>query len=165
MALSIGGLGGVATWLALSPLAGMVVIWGIFLAWGSFFHNGGDGAALKNTIVCGIFGSVLAGLAFVLITNVGLGSLPVTAAVWVGVTVFLLVMGASIPAFSVIPSAVYGYAATAAYAIHAKADLAATADTLNMDFSNPVFVISLSIIVGAVFGMISGKLAGMLSGS
>ncbi len=167
LALSIGGLGGVATWLALSPLAGMVTIWAIFIAWGSYFHNGADMAALKNTIVCGIFGSVLAGVAFALITKVGLGegtSLALNAAVWVGVTVFLLVMGASIPMFSVIPSAVYGFAATAAYAIHAGADLSAAGNTLNMDFSNPVIVISLSLIIGAVFGMISGKLAAMISG-
>ncbi|MDQ7072350.1 MAG: DUF1097 domain-containing protein [Gammaproteobacteria bacterium] len=167
LALSIGGLGGVATWLALSPLAGMVTIWAIFIAWGSYFHNGADMAALKNTIVCGIFGSVLAGVAFALITKVGLGegtSLALNAAVWVGLTVFLLVMGASIPMFSVIPSAVYGFAATAAYAIHAGTDLSAAGNTLNMDFSNPVIVISLSLIVGAVFGMISGKLAAMISG-
>lgn len=167
LALSIGVLGGVATWLALSPLAGMVTIWAIFIAWGSYFHNGADMAALKNTIVCGIFGSVLAGVAFALITKVGLGEgtpLAVNAAVWVGVTVFLLVMGATIPAFSVIPSAVYGFAATAAYAIHANADLSAAGNTLDMGFSNPVAVISLSIIVGAVFGMLSGKLSAMISG-
>jgi hypothetical protein len=167
LALSIGGLGGVATWLALSPLAGFVVIWGIFIAWGSFFHNGGDGAALKNTIVCGIFGSIMAGIAFALITKVGLGgaSLPVNAAVWVGLAVFVLVMAASIPALSVIPSAVYGFAATAAYAIHAGEDLSAAGNTLNMDFSNPVLVISLSIIVGALFGWLSGKVAGLIGGS
>lgn len=167
LALSIGGLGGLATWLALSPLAGFVTIWAIFIGWGQYFHNGADNAALKNTIVCSIFGSVLAGVAFALITKVGLGegtSLAVNAAVWVGVTVFALVMGASIPAFSTIPSAVYGYAATAAYAIHAGADLSAAGNTLNMDTTNPVVVVSLSVIVGAVFGMVSGKVAAMISG-
>lgn len=167
LALSIGGLGGVATWLALSPLAGMVTIWAIFIAWGSYFHNGADGAALKNNIVCGIYGSILAGVAFALITKVGLGGAPlaVNAAVWVGLTVFVLVMGASIPAFSVIPSAVYGYAATAAYAIHAGEDLSAAGSTLAMDFSNPVLVISLSIVVGTLFGLASAKLNAMISGS
>ncbi|NOQ93896.1 MAG: DUF1097 domain-containing protein [Methylophaga sp.] len=142
-------------------------MWAIFIGWGQYFHNGADNAALKNTIVCSIFGSVLAGVAFALITKVGLGegtSLAVNAAVWVGVTVFALVMGASIPAFSVIPSAVYGYAATAAYAIHANADLSAAGSTLNMDTTNPVVVVALSIIVGAVFGMVSGKVAAMISG-
>jgi len=167
LALSIGGLGGLATWLALSPLAGMVTIWAIFIGWGQYFHNGADSAALKNTIVCSVYGSILAGVAFALITQVGLGdttSLAVNAAVWVGVTVFVLVLGASIPAFSVIPSSVYGYAATAAYAIHAGADLSAAGSTLATDFSNPVIVVSLSLIVGAVFGLVSGKVAAMLSG-
>lgn len=168
LALSIGGLGGVATWLALSPLAGMVTIWAIFIAWGTYFHNGADAAALKNTIVCGIRGSVLAGVAFALITKVGLGEgmpLAINAAVWVGLAVFVLVMGATMPAFSDIPSGVYGFAATAAYAIHAGDDLSAAGNTLAMDFSNPVLVISLSIIVGAVFGMVSGKVSAMISGS
>ena len=163
LALSIGALGGVATWLALSPLAGMVTIWAIFIAWGSFFHNGGDGAALKNNIVCGIFGSIMAGVAFALITNVGIGSLPVTAAVWVGVTVFILVYASKVPALAVIPTAVYGYAATAAYAIHAGEDLSAAGSTMAMDLSNPVAVISLSFIVGTIFAMVSGKLAGALT--
>ncbi len=116
--------------------------------------------------MCGIFGSILAGIAFALITKVGLGQgtpLAVNAAVWVGLAVFVLVMGATIPAFSVIPSAVYGFAATAAYAIHAGPDLSAAGNTLAMDFSNPVLVISLSFIVGALFGMVSGKVAAMIS--
>lgn len=90
LALSIGGLGGVATWLAFGPLAGMVTIWAIFIAWGSYFHNGADSAAFKNNIVCGIFGAVMAGIAFIL-----MGAVPIsdtlTAPVWVGVTVFILV--------------------------------------------------------------------------
>lgn len=166
LALSIGGLGGVATWLALDPLAGMVTIWAIFIAWGAYFHNGADAAALKNTIVCGIFGSVIAGIAFALITKVGLGSgtsLAVNAAVWVGVTVFVLVFASQVPALAAIPTAVYGFATTAAYAIHAGEDLSAAGNTLNMDFTNPVLVVSLSIVVGAIFGMVSGKLSAALT--
>ena len=156
LALSIGGLGGVATWLSFGPLAGFVTIWAIFIAWGSFFHNGADNAALKNTITAGIFGAVLAGVAFILMDAVSLGD-KFTAPVWVAVTVFLLVLGSKVPAFSVIPTAVYGYAATAAYAIHVGGSTSAA------DLTNPVVVIALSFIVGAVFGMVSGKLAGALT--
>jgi len=156
LALSIGGLGGVATWLAFGPLAGFVTIWAIFIAWGSFFHSGADNAALKNTITAGIFGAVMAGIAFILMGAVSLGD-TLTAPVWVGVTVFVLVMGSKIPAFSAIPVAVYGYAATAAYAIHVGGSTSAA------DATNPVIVIALSFIVGAVFGMVSGKLAGALT--
>ncbi|MDH5358351.1 MAG: DUF1097 domain-containing protein [Gammaproteobacteria bacterium] len=156
LSLSIGVLGGVATWLAFGPLAGMVTIWGIFIAWGSYFHNGADDAALKNTIVCGIFGSVMAGIAFILMAAVPLGDL-LNAPVWVAVTVFVLVFGSQVPALSVIPTAVYGYAATAAYAIHVGGSATA------MDFSNPVAVISLSIIVGTLFGLVSNKVSAMLA--
>jgi hypothetical protein len=31
------------------------------------------------------------------------------------------------------------------------------------DFSNPVILLSVSFVIGAVFGMLSGKLAGMLT--
>jgi hypothetical protein len=165
LAFSIGGLGAVATWLSLVPLAGMVTIWAIFIAWASYFHNGADGAAARNTLACTVLGSVLAGVTFVFITHVGLGSLPVTASVWVGVFVFIMVCASKIPAFSVIPCLVYGFAATAAFAIHAEPGLGATAKTLAMDFSNPVLVISLSLIIGTVFGVVSGKLAGILTKS
>jgi len=157
LALSIGGLGAVATWLALGPLAGMVTIWAIFIAWGSYFHNGADTAALKNTIVCGIFGSVMAGIAFILIGQFSLGDV-LTAPVWVGVTVFVLVFASQVPALAVIPTSVYGYAATAAYVLHVGGD------PLAADLSNPIIVVSLSMIVGAVFGMLSGKLSAALSG-
>lgn len=157
LALSIGGLGGVATWLAFGPLTGMVTIWAIFIAWGSYFHNGADSAALKNNIVCGIFGAIMAGIAFIMMGLVPLGDV-LTAPVWVAVTVFILVYASKVPALSVIPTAVYGFAATAAYAIHVGGDTAA------LDLSNPVVVISLSMIVGTVFGMLSGKLSAILSG-
>lgn len=158
LALSIGVLGGVATWLSFGPLAGLVTIWAIFIGWAQYFHNGADTAALKNTIVCSIFGAVLAGVAFILMGLIPLGDV-LTAPVWVAVTVFILVMGASIPAFSVIPSAVYGYAATAAYAIHVGGSATA------MDMTNPVLVVSLSMIVGALFGLASAKLSALISGS
>jgi uncharacterized protein DUF1097 len=157
LALSIGGLGAVATWLALGPLAGMVTIWAIFIGWGSFFHNGADTAAVKNTIVCGIFGAVMAGIAFILMGQVSLGDV-LTAPVWVGVTVFVLVFASQVPALAVIPTAVYGYAATAAYVLHVGGD------PLAADLSNPVIVISLSLVVGAVFGLLSGKLSAILTG-
>ncbi|PCJ29486.1 MAG: hypothetical protein COA90_11495 [Gammaproteobacteria bacterium] len=156
LALSIGGLGGVATWLAFGPLAGMVTIWAIFIAWGSYFHNGADNAALKNNIVCGIFGAFMAAVAFIMMGVVPLGD-TFTAPVWVGVTVFILVYASKVPALAVIPTAVYGFAATAAYAIHVGGEMTA------LDLSNPFVVISLSIIVGSLFGMASGKLSAILT--
>ena len=58
LCVSIGVLGGVATYLALGPLAGIILIWGIFIGWATFFAIGGDTAALKKTITCNVFGVI-----------------------------------------------------------------------------------------------------------
>lgn len=155
LALSIGVLGGVATWLAFGPLSSLVVIWGIFVAWGAFFHSGGDNAALRSTIICGILGAVLAGIALFLAGILPLGGL--AAPIAVGIMVFVLVMLASVPVFSTIPASVYGFALTAALALTGGGSVTA------LSTANPVVVIALSIIVGAAFGMLSGKLSAMIS--
>jgi hypothetical protein len=41
LAISIGVLGGIATWVSLGPLAGVLQIWAIFIAWACFYHCGG----------------------------------------------------------------------------------------------------------------------------
>ena len=58
---------------------------------------------------------------------------------------------------SAVPANVYGYAATAGYALSTN-NVAVTAT----DLTNPVLLIAVSSVVGSVFGMFSGKLAGML---
>ncbi|WP_292363946.1 DUF1097 family protein, partial [Methylophaga sp. UBA1464] len=53
---------------------------------------------------------------------------------------------------------VYGYAATAAFGLQTAN--AGSAITMNM--TNPVLIIILSTILGAVFGLLSAKLAGAI---
>ncbi len=159
LALSIAVLGGVWTFLALGPLAGSVLVWAGFIAWGSYFHTGGDNAALQKTIVGMIYGAVVAGVALALVVAnpVGLGA-AIAAPVYVGVTVFFLVIVAGINLLSVVPANVYGYAATAGYALSTN-----TANlTTTPDLTNPVLLVALSVVLGALFGAASGKLAGML---
>jgi hypothetical protein len=154
LSVSIGLLGGVATWLYLTT---GLLIWAGFIAWACFFHSGGDNAALKNTIVCNIFGAFCAWIALLLLVNVGALPAPVT----VGLTVLVLCLGAHIKAFSVIPASVYGYAATAGYFL-----LSATAkdNLMALNMANPLILVAVSMALGAVFGLASGKLAGMLKG-
>ena len=59
---------------------------------------------------------------------------------------------------SAVPANVYGYAATAAYALQTTGAGSPTA----MDMTNPVLLVAVSAVLGAVFGMISGKVAGMI---
>lgn len=159
LALSIAVLGGVWAFLALNPLASVALVWVGFIAWGCYFHTGGDNAALQKTIGGMIFGAVIAGIALYLVSSGMLGGLGALAApVIIAVTVFPLVAVAGCNLLSVVPANVYGYAATAGLALTAGTAANATA----MDMSNPVLLVAVSTVLGAVFGMVSGKLAGAL---
>ena len=163
LAISIGGLGGIAAFLVLGPLAALnLQIWAIFIAWACFYHCGGKDAGLKNTIVHTVFGAILGWVALLLVAEIPLGDtlgVPLWAGICVGVTVFVLVLAASNPVLSVIPASVYGYAAAAAYGL-----LATKLDTLTQpSMHNPLIVIVVSLVVGAVLGFISEKVAGALA--
>ncbi|MFI5210217.1 MAG: DUF1097 domain-containing protein [Gemmatimonadales bacterium] len=154
LSLSIGLLGGVFTWLALGTLS----VWAGFIAWACFFHCGGDTNALKQTIVGNVFGAVMAWVAAFLVLQVGL-----PAGVAVGVTVFILCMAAHVKLLSSIPASVYGYASTFAILL-IDAQRFAIAALVEVDYKgNPVLQVAASMIVGALFGFASSKLAGVLT--
>jgi hypothetical protein len=162
LALSIAVLGGVWAFLALGPLGGaapIALVWVGFIAWGCYFHTGGDSAALQKTIAGMSFGAVIAGVALYLVSSGMLAALGTLAApVIIAVTVFVLVIVAGVSLLSVVPANVYGYAATAGLALTAGTAANSTA----MNLTNPVLLVIVSTIIGAIFGMLSGKLAGML---
>ncbi|MFV1921685.1 MAG: DUF1097 domain-containing protein [Methylotenera sp.] len=159
LAVSIAVLGGIWAFLALNPLAGVALVWVGFIAWGCYFHTGGDTAALQKTIAGMSYGAIIAAIALYLVSSGMLGALGVLGApVIIGVTVFLLVIVSGVNLLSVVPANVYGYAATAGLAL--TAGTAANATT--MDLSNPALLVIISTVIGAVFAMVSGKLAGML---
>jgi hypothetical protein len=159
LAISIAVLGGVWAFLSLNPLAGAALVWVGFIAWGCYFHTGGDTAALQKTIAGMVYGAVIAGVALYLVSSgmlAGLGAL--AAPVIIAATVFLLVIVAGNSLLSVVPANVYGYAATAGYAL--STNTAGNATMMNL--SNPVLLVIVSTVLGAVFGMASGKLAGAI---
>ncbi len=165
LSLSIAVLGGVWAFLALGPLAGsatapaVALVWVGFIAWGCYFATGADNAALQKTIVGMIYGAVIAGIALYLVSSgmlAGLGAL--AAPVIIAVTVFFLVIVAGQSLLSVVPANVYGYAATAGLALTAGT----AANTLALGLSNPVIQVAISVVLGALFGMASGKLAAVL---
>jgi hypothetical protein len=162
LSVSIGLLGGIATILYLKV---GLLIWAGFIAWACFFHSGGDGNALRNTIVGNAFGAFCAWLAALIILHFPLAdslTLPVWAGIVVGLTVMAMCLAAHIKAFSVIPASVYGYAATFAYLLQ-------TADTMTKDklmsagMGNALVVVIISMALGALFGLASGKLRGALA--
>ena len=164
LAISVGVLGAIATWLFLGPLGGALAIWAAFITWGCYFHCGGKEQGLQSAIVNNAAGAVIGGLTLLAAGAAIGGSLP--AAVWpaicVGIGVAAMVLLANLPMFSVIPAQVYGFASVVAYTLM-TADGAANLTAGSM--ANPVVVIILSMIVGAVFGYVSEKLAGMLAGA
>lgn len=159
LAVSIAVLGGVWAFLALNPLASATLVWVGFIAWGCYFHSGADSAALQKTIAGMSYGAVIAGIALYLVSSGVLGGLGVLAApIIIAVTVFALVIVAGVNLLSVVPANVYGYAATAGLAL--TAGTAGNATMANL--TNPVLLVIISVVLGALFGMASGKLAGAL---
>lgn len=165
LSVSIALLGGLWAYLALGPLAGFVLVWAGFIAWGCYFHTGGDTAALKKTIAGTVYGAVIAWVALLLIVNVQVQlPAPLWPAIVVAATVFLLVIAASCDLLSAVPAQVYGYAGVVAYSLQTPtADGAGPLASLTaVSFANPLLLLSVSYVAGAVFGMLSGKLSGVL---
>lgn len=160
LALSIAVLGGVWAFLALGPLAGLVLVWAGFIAWGCYFHAGATCEGGKKVAAGMIYGAVIAAVALTLVGKNPLG-LPgaIGPAVYIAVTVFFLVIVANIDLLSIVPANVYGYAATAAYALQTPNAGSVTAP----DFSNPVLLVALSSVLGVIFAYLSSQLAGKLA--
>jgi hypothetical protein len=162
LSLAIGALGGVATWIYLA--AGGLLIWATFIAWACFFHVGGDDAALRNTIIGNVFGSLVAAIAAIIILAIPLAAtltLPLWAGIVVGVSVWVICIAALFKPLSIIPANVYGYAATFAYLLQTPDRLSLRALT-SISLNNAFIVVALSMIVGAILGYVSGKLGAAL---
>lgn len=163
LAISIGVLGGVVTWLFLT--LGSMLIWAAFVAWACYFHSGGDNDALKSTIVSNVFGVIVAWIAALVLLGIPLAdtlTLPVWAGIVVGATVIALVLAAHVKALSSIPGAVYGYACTFAFLLQTPGALDTGALT-SASLDNALIGVAIAMVVGALFGFGSGKLAGALT--
>ncbi len=90
----------------------------------------------------------------------GLGA--IGAGIAVGVTVLGMCLAAHLPALDAIPASVYGYAATAAYLLQTDGALD-MGPLASGNFSNALILVSVSLVVGSLFGLASGKLGGVLT--
>jgi Protein of unknown function (DUF1097) len=163
LAISLGVLGAIAAWLFLGPLGGALQIWAAFIAWGCFFHCGGKEPGLQTTIINNAVGAIVGGITLIAAgASIG-ASLPpaVWAGICVGIGVAVMVLLANIPLFSAIPAQVYGFASVVALTLLGNGG----GNLMAASMANPVIVIILSMIAGAIFGYVSEKIAGMLVGS
>ena len=167
LSLSIGILGAIWAYLALGPLSGDVLVWAGFIAWGCYFHTGANSNALTKTIVGTAYGAFIGWIALLVIVNVSMPGLGTAwPAIVVGVTVFFLVIVASINLLSVVPANVYGYAAIVAYALQTTPPPPATGPLQNLtsgSFANPLILVIVSMVIGALFGLVSNKLSAALA--
>jgi Protein of unknown function (DUF1097) len=116
---------------------------------------------------------VIGWIALLIIFKTGVADMgPGAIASVVGVTVFLLVIVASIEALSAVPANVYGYASIVAYALHqasapgATPDVPGTGPLQNLtaaNFENPLNILIVSMVIGALAGYLSGQLAKMMT--
>jgi hypothetical protein len=153
LTVSIGLLAVVATWLFLGPLAALgVQIWQAFVAWASFYNNGGKTEGASKTAVCMSFGAVVGMLSVMLAGQLGgLGALAAPVAVGIGAAV--IVLAAHLPQLSTIPACVYGFACVAGLILLGK-DMTPTAAIV------PTIV---SILIGTAFGWLSEFIGGKLA--
>ncbi|MGH7746128.1 MAG: DUF1097 domain-containing protein, partial [Candidatus Dormibacteria bacterium] len=113
------------------------------------------------------WGALVAWVAFLIIVH---APVPALGTVWpaivVGVTVFFLVIVASVDLLSVVPANVYGYAALVAYTLHQPSAAPSTGPLQNLlspSFANPLILLIVSMVVGALFGYASNYLAQALT--
>jgi hypothetical protein len=173
LSLSIAVLGAVWAFLALGPLSGFVLVWAGFIAWGCFFHSGADNKALVKTIAGTAYGALLAWIALLIIVKLPISGLgPLWPAIVVGVTVFFLVIVASMEPLSAVPANVYGYAALVGYSLHQPSAPAANAGEAgvgplqnlgSVSFANPLILLVVSLVLGAIFGYLSSQAAKLLT--
>lgn len=165
LSLSIGILSGVATYFAIGPAAGVFFIWAATIAWAAYFLLGANLEAAINTGVNGIFGVFMAWLTAVALLKIdpkiSIGVEIATALIVAGAVV-ILCLSAKLPQFAVIPVGVLGYSSTFAYLLQTP-DKMSQAVLLNANLSNPLLVISISFILGAVLGHLSNQFADKLN--
>lgn len=159
LAVIIGIMGGIATWAAISLGSPYVLIWAIFVAWGSFYHCGGKEAGLTNSAAANIWGIICAVGALIALTAIGVSA--VAAGICVGISIVVLILAAKVPLVAAIPSSVYGYASTAALFLLGGAAYGEGAGGI----VKVGVAVAISMVIGNVLGYISEKAAGSVAAS
>jgi hypothetical protein len=141
--------------------------WAGFIAWGGFLAAGGDTAACKKTVAGNIFGAILAWVALMIAQQIYVAPeswlwMP-RLAFAVAVTLLILCLAAKVELLSHLPSGLLGYAAVFGAFSAPIMNLNGMQRLSGLHMYNPFIQVSLSMVAGAVVGLISAKLADALS--
>lgn len=156
LALSVGVLAVLDTWLFFGPLATSLVaglVWVSFIAWGCHFHSGGGTKGVTTAIVCMSWGAFV-GMASVMLATGPLGALDdaVGLAIAVGIGAAVICLSSKLPVLATIPASVYGFAAIAGSMVLAeKSPQEAILPTI------------IAVIIGGAFGYVSEIVANALT--
>jgi len=154
LAVSVGLLAVLDTWLYVVPLAVALpgLVWISFVAWGAHFQSGAGVKGMTTAIVGMSFGA-LVGMAAVMLAGGPLaGTGNFAAPIAVGLGAFVICLASKIPLLATIPASVYGFASIAGPILLA-----------GMKPEEAILPTVASIIIGAVFGIVSEKLADVLT--
>ena len=169
--ITIAVLGAILTWLFLLEATGPILFWAALVGWACFIHAGADNKALRDTIAGNILGIVIAWIAAFLVVSIpaadALGLEPWSGIV-VGVGLLVLVLLSGIPAFSSVPAGLLGYAAALAYIWEAgilkgEQGMLSAQQLLAADFTNPLILVVISMVIGALVGYAAEKVVASLS--
>jgi len=155
LALSVGVLAVLDTWLYVGPLAETALaglVWISFIAWGCHFHSGGGVKGSTTAVVCMSFGA-LVGMVAVILAGGPLASTGVMAApIAVGLGAAVICLASKVPLLATIPASVYGFASVAGPILLA-----------GKTPQEAIIPVVLSIIIGAAFGYVSEMVANALT--
>ncbi|WP_305096869.1 DUF1097 domain-containing protein [Croceibacterium aestuarii] len=154
LAVSVGLLAVVDTWLFVGPLAAFLpgLVWISFIAWGCHFHSGG-GAKGSTTAIVGMSFGAIVGMVAVILAGGALAGLGILAApVAVGLGAAVICLASAIPLLATVPASVYGFAAIAGPILLAE-----------MSPTEAILPTIVSVIIGAAFGYVSEMLANALT--
>lgn len=154
LAVSVGLLAIVDTWLFFGPLAAVLpgLVWVSFVAWGCFFQSGAGVKGLTTAIVGMSFGALVGMVAVILSGGVLAPLGQMAGPVAVGLGAFVICLASRVPLLATIPASVYGFASIAGPILLAGVEAA------------QAFVpVVIAIVIGAVFGIVSEKFAGVLT--
>jgi hypothetical protein len=79
------------------------------------------------------------------------------------VTVLAMCLAAHVPALSTIPASVYGYASVFAFLLGNPSANLTKESLMSATPANALIAVAASMVVGAIFGLLSGKLGGALT--
>jgi hypothetical protein len=153
--------------MALLFLTQGLLSWAGFLGWAGYLAAGGDAAALKKGVAGNILGAFLAWAALMLMTVIVVDS---TTYLWMpravfamAATLLLLGLAAKVDLFSNLTAGLLGYAAVIGALAAPVLELKGWDRLTGVHLYNPLIQVVISMVGGAIFALIAGKLEGSLS--